>query len=257
MTEREGGGLVKSAGRVVEVLGALSRNPHGATHRDLAGWLSIPKSSLTVLLNTLVVLDFVSYDPTTRLYRLGSRFLSFAGQYLAGIDVVHCAREPLQDLTAKLGESSYLGIVDGSHLVIVWKESCSQPLVPTINIGERAPLVLTGAGCVLLALQTEGDAWRRFAEEGGLSGKQVKKIEREIAKIRGGAVARSDQTWRPGIVSIGAPVFNYLGEAVAAVSVAIPLQRVTDRLEKAVEREIRLAAAKISRQMGWVSPEKR
>lgn len=64
---------VKSAVRTAELLGYLARNDGSHSLAELQQELGYPKSSLHVLLRTLVDLGWLETDTTGTLYRIGIR----------------------------------------------------------------------------------------------------------------------------------------------------------------------------------------
>jgi IclR family pca regulon transcriptional regulator len=68
-------------------------------------------------------------------------------------------------------------------------------------------------------------------------------LNQALAEIRKVGYAISSDESAPGVVSIGAPIFDRLGSCVAAVSVAGPLIRMpADRHDQLVRMVVRTAA---------------
>lgn len=86
---------VKSAVRVLAVIGLLTTERNGATFGDICGRLELPKSSTHALLRTMTDQGYVTIDPSTRRYHIGIRLWEaggLAGSKTAGMaegDLIH------------------------------------------------------------------------------------------------------------------------------------------------------------------------
>lgn len=142
---------VKSAARAFEILEnfCVSRQPRSMT--ELATVLDYPRSSMTVLLKTLVRLGYLNYDrrervyfPTTKVTGLGDwvpRALFGSGQVL----------DALNDLHAATGEGCFLGVKNDVYLQYIKTRDSIHALRFHIEEGTVRPLTRSVAGQVLLA----------------------------------------------------------------------------------------------------------
>src|ERR671921_214426 len=78
---------IKSVVRTLTMIEALSKHRGGATITGLAAELSLPKSSVFRMLNTLLEFGYVRQDPATERYALGPRFLHLAASVEHGSDL--------------------------------------------------------------------------------------------------------------------------------------------------------------------------
>ncbi|MYR01146.1 helix-turn-helix domain-containing protein, partial [Streptomyces sp. SID6139] len=107
-----GGAQVKSAVRTVELLEYFASRPgmHSlATVQEAVGY---PKSSLYMLLRTLVELGWVETDATGTRYGIGVRALLVGTSYIDGDEVVAAARPALDRLADDTTETIHLARLD-------------------------------------------------------------------------------------------------------------------------------------------------
>ena len=67
-------GVVKSAGRVLEIFEFFAHRHGPATVSEVAGTLGFPLSSTSVLLKSLLALGYLEYEPRAREYQPTIRF---------------------------------------------------------------------------------------------------------------------------------------------------------------------------------------
>lgn len=148
-------GQVKSAVRTVELLDFLSRRRGPHTLAQMQAELGYPKSSLYVLLRTLVDLGWVETDATGTLYRIGLRALLVGTSYIDGDPDVARAREVLDELAQATGETIHYARLDGRDVVYLSTRESQHYLRPFSRVGRRLPAHTTALGKALLAERTD------------------------------------------------------------------------------------------------------
>ena len=63
--------MVRSASRALEILEFVGTNKTGLKHVEIAHALNIPKSSLTKLLSSLLIKDYLTKDKARGTYAIG------------------------------------------------------------------------------------------------------------------------------------------------------------------------------------------
>ena len=247
---------VKSADRVCSILSLTARRKDGLRHTEIANSLKIPSSSLSSLLSTLVSRGFVSLDSLSNRYTLGPQVLMIAGECLENVDIVKISRPVIRKVAASTGESSALGVRNGSDIVILCKEDSPQLVKRTMQIGDRSPLYASACGKAILAHMPEDEI------EGYLSSVALetitpktitdpKVLRTQLAKIRCAGVAYNREESSEQIIAIAAPVFDLYGSVNAAIVVSFPITRTSSKKEKFLEKIISDASRAVSEQLGF------
>ncbi len=145
------GGPVKSAVRTVELLEYFAGSPgmHALTAVQEA--VGYPKSSLYMLLRTLVELGWVETDATGTRYGIGVRALLVGASYIDGDETVAAARPALDRLSDDTTETVHLARLDGTSVVTLATRRARHHLRPSTRVGRRLPVHSTALGKVLLA----------------------------------------------------------------------------------------------------------
>ncbi len=146
---------VKSAARTIELLEFLARTRGKRSLADIHETLRYPKSSLYVLLQTLIQLGWVDTDPTGTLYGLGARALLVGTAYLDGDEMVKLAADALDRLAHNTTETVHLARLDRTDVVYLATRESEHYLRPFSRVGRRLPAHATSLGKALLAERTD------------------------------------------------------------------------------------------------------
>jgi len=221
---------VQSADKALAILAAFTEARPELGTTELAGELGIHKSTVSRLLATLESRGLVRragdrFLPGPELARLGS----LAAR---GLALLPTAREPLVRLADETGETVNLAIREGDRVLNVHQVETAHFVGVKDWTGRTTPLDTTANGKVLLA----------FGDGDGLSA--------ELERIRGCGYATAVEELEPGLNSAAAPVFDCTGACVAAVSIAGPSYRVTERRLADLGQACVAAADEISAGLG-------
>jgi DNA-binding IclR family transcriptional regulator len=228
---------VKSADRVLELLETLATTRDRPTLAELALRLGIPKSSLHAILRTMLARGWVRTDPTGTRFGLGLRALQVGQAYLDTDDTVAMLAGVLDELAARFGETVHLGRLERSDIVYLAKRESIHPLRLFSAIGRRLPAHATALGKALLAQRSDDHVMGTLSfplarlTAHTLTDPSALRAELATVRDRGYAVDREENS--EGIVCFAVAV-PLAFPAVDAVSVSVPLSRLTPSLERDV-----------------------
>jgi DNA-binding IclR family transcriptional regulator len=150
-------GAVKSADRTVELLELLAGYSEPLTLSEIHRELAYPKSSLFVLLRTLVARGWVETDRRGTGYAIGVRALLVGTSYLDRDPVIRAATRVLEVLRAEVNETVHLARLDGPDVVYLASRESAHHLRLTSRVGRRVPAHATALGKALLAGRTDDE----------------------------------------------------------------------------------------------------
>jgi IclR family KDG regulon transcriptional repressor len=218
--------------------------------------LGLNKSRVFRILNTLERQGFVEQDSETKQYRLGLRFLAFGDAVQRRLEIVQVAAPFLDELAEKTGETIHLGVLGGHEAICVAKRESAQSVRLYAEIGRRSPLHVGGVPKVLLAYMAPEERVRlmRLAPLPRITDWTITDpdcLESVLAQIRrdGYHVAVGDLD--DDVHSIAAPIRNYTGHVVAAVSIAGPSHRFPPDKTQDCIHLVCAAATEISKKLGY------
>lgn len=187
---------------------------------------------------TLESLGYVQSDG--RLYGLTPRVLRVGWSYFDSARLPRMVQPYLQQLSATLGESAYLSVLDEWDLVVIARNGVSRVMTTGFVLGARVSAPLISPGVVLLAHQDDQaavSAWLETAELAPFTPHTMttpSRLREKIAQARQDGYAIIEQQLQVGVRGIAVPVRNRHGEVVAALSTNMPMG--TETPEAAVQR---------------------
>ncbi len=250
--------MVKSADRVIRILEMIGQNNKGLRHSEISKALSIPKSSLTALLSSLVSKEYLSVISAENRYVLGPHILLLASYYFAANDIIKISQPIIRNLMQLTNESASLTISRGTEVMIVCKEDCPNPLKHQLDLGQRGPMYATAGGKIFLAHLSPEElddyflsvALKPFTKHTICNPQTLKN---ELIKVRKSGIAFNREEHEIGIIAISTPVFDLYDKLVASVGVPMPNIRFTPEKEKYIKKTLLSAAEMISHKLGFNS----
>jgi IclR family KDG regulon transcriptional repressor len=243
---------VRNAARLLKEFS--SREPEfGVT--ELADRLEIGKSSVHRLLTTLVSEDLIEQDSLTGRYRLGLAMHDLSSAASAANNLHAAVLPPMSDLRNHTGETVQIGVLDGREVVYIERLEGPSTLRLYVDDGRRSDAHSTGEGKCLLAflppdqLDRVLDSWE-LPQCTPHTITNHTALRRDLLKTRRRGYAINQHESEMGVLSIAAPVRDFAGRVVAAMSVAGPAQRMESTIGE-VARAVREAGAVASRRLGW------
>lgn len=239
--------------RALSILSLFDEQHETLAIADIADALAVHRSTAWRMVGALERAALVEQDPVTGRFRLGLALVSLAGHVLDRFPARASGRKVLSDLRDQTGETAYLGVLDG--LSVVYIDQASSPHVRhNVDwVGRRQSLTEGVTGAMLLAFQPEGviaDMRRLTGVDGAPTAHMPD--ERELAGVRERGYLARFRDPLSGLVVVGAPVRDFRGEVVAAITIAASEHRVDrPQFEREVVPATVRAAALVSESLGY------
>lgn len=220
----------------------------------LAARVGLTRSNTHRTLQTLIHAGYVIKDEDGGGYRGAVRLFELAARQLGQLDLRKLAAPFMRTLADQTGETVHLSVLDGLDVVYVDKIDSPQPIRAYSMVGGRAPAYAVATGKALLAYQADGyveryaDKLLRHTPATIVSMPLLKDELRKVARA-GYAVNRGE--WREGVGGLAVALFNSLDQAVAAVGISGPLDRLSAARMKQLAPDVAACAQAISRGMGY------
>jgi DNA-binding IclR family transcriptional regulator len=245
---------VKSAKRVLEIFELLAQKGHGLTIKEVSEGLSVPQSSTSGLMKTLLDEGYLSQD-TLKRYFLGPKLIQIGAHARESLNIHSIGMPYLQDLMDRVEETVFLAVLSGDEIVYIAKIDSNRSIRTSAQPGYRRPLYCTGLGKAFLTFLNEADRNRilEHTEFKSLTEHTITDritMDEYIKHYQKLGYAIDDEESEEGLFCLAAPIFGVEGEMEAAISVAGPKGRVQPRKELIVPILLE-TASKISRSMGF------
>ena len=251
---------IGSVQRAMDILDLFDRRTQELGVTDIARALDLPKSTIAGLIFTLEQNDYLHQNTVTRKYRLGFKLAERAGVFLDQFDLRRVALPILEELRDSCDESVNLAIRDDGFVTYIERMFGNNMLGMRSEIGKREPIHSTALGKAMLAQLPTADLNEFIAEyhftpvtPHTVTDASAFALEIQETLTRGFAV--DNQENELGGRCVAAPIFDYHGKPVAAISISVPIQRFPDERIDEFGEMVRQAAQKISLQLGANIPE--
>ena len=189
-------------------------------------------------------------------YHLGVRFLSFGERVRGQMDLVQASQGVMDLLAAETEESIFLGVVDGCEALCVEARESQRSIRLFARVGRRSPLYVGGVPKVLLAYLPDDErqvvldetTFEAFTSHTIRDRQELEKLLEQIREQR--YIVTADDL-DLGAHSIAAPIWNYEGRVVAALSIAGPSARFSADVIRRYVALVREGASDISAKLGY------
>ena len=221
--------FVQSLDRGLAVIRAFGPDRERLSLSEVARATGLTRAAARRFLLTLVKLGYVRNDG--REFSLRPRVLELGYDYLSGLALPEVAAPHMEELVARLHESSSISVLDGHQIVYVVRVPTKRIMTVAISVGTRFPAYATSMGRVLLAQMADDELERYLAEatferltsRTVTSPARLRTIVRDAAR-QGYAIV--DQELEEGLRAVAAPIRG-ADVGSAAINVSAHASRVS------------------------------
>lgn len=248
---------VQSVERSLDIIEVLATEPEGLGVSRLAEVTGLHKSTVHRLLATLLERGYVAKQQDGS-YRLGLKLIEAASCFLNGLELQTEARPYISQITRELGLTAHLGILEGDKVVYIEKMDVIANIKMYNQIGLRVPAYCSSLGkCLLCRYSREeldvimkDSSFEKFTDNTITS---MDRFHKEMIKVREEGWAIDNEESEYNHRCIGAPIYDYRGDIIAAISasgnnVAVPEDKIAY-----IAGYIKDVAMSISKEMGYIN----
>jgi len=241
---------VARAFQVVEKLALVS----SASLEELSRSARLAKPTTYRFLMTLRDLGYVRKDDGDRWF-LTMKLFAVGSKALDHIELPKVARPVAERLSADLGETVHMGVLDEGEALYVLKIESKYTIRMYSRVGKKIPLYCSAMGKVLLSDMNDEERAATIAsiKLGPFTPNTIRTaeaLEHELERVRTEGFAVDAGEHEEGVACIAAPIRDYSGRAVAAISVSWPTFRFEEERRAEYRERIMAAAAEISSVLG-------
>ena len=226
--------LIPAAARTLAVFEVFAREKRALANSDMARLLSVADSSCLDLMHTLYTQGYLMRTPKSRKYYPTGRLYDMAALIRQNDPLAAVARESVEQLTEKTGESAFFGILDRRAVKVIAAQTSKQALRYVVEVGDRVSLNASALGKSLLGLHDAEEAERLIHE---LKLPQVTEstlvepalLAADVAKGRARGWYEAVGEGGEGVCSLA--VSGRLGDHPAGFSLAGPTERMQKNRE--------------------------
>jgi DNA-binding IclR family transcriptional regulator len=253
-TARQGAGaLDKTFAKGLRLIEYLSTQPTPVGVSEVGRACGFAKTSAHRLLKTLVSEGYVSQGPDNDKYRLNLKLWVLGSHVVARTDVRTVAYPHMLALSEATGETTHLCVLQRDEVIFIETIETNQALRAHTPLGARAPVHCAAHGKAILAFQPDSHLPRigkTMVRYTGTTVRTLAALRRDLEGIRRQGYAVNRGEWEAKVVGVAAPVRNHVGEVIASIGIAGPLERLNAKVIKQYAKRVVEAARLASLDLG-------
>jgi DNA-binding IclR family transcriptional regulator len=246
---------VQSIDRALDIIEALSTERKGLGVTELSRRIGLHKSTAHRLLSTLARRAYVTKRADGG-YQLGLKLIEAVSCYINSLELQTEARPYAAQITAELGLTAHIGILEGDQVVYIERLDVFSGIKLYSQIGLRRHAYCSSLGkCLLSGFGKEelehiliNCSFNRFTPNTLPS---FEALYKELKKVRAQGYAVDNLEYSLNNRCIGAPIYDYRGEIIAAISASGPPTLLTESRVGEVADFVKIKAMEVSRSMGY------
>ena len=246
---------IRVVDRVFDILEALSSSRKPMSLAEVSKTTGLSKSTTYRILTSMVDRRYVERDEDGG-YNLGYKFIETASSRINSLELLTEAKPCLSRMLWDLNLTTHLGVLEGAEVVYMEKMDVYPNTRLYTQVGYRSPAFCSSMGkCLLSCLSGEELShvldycdFHRYTPNTICDRDE---LVSHLRRVRGNGWAMDDEEYQLGHRCVGAPVFDYRGTAVAAISASGTVTELADAKVDMVATEVMSAARHLSRRMGY------
>lgn len=252
MNEEKG---VQSIERALDIIESAASSQEGKTLTEISCDTGIHKSTVYRILTTLMNRGYLARKEDGN-YRIGHKMIEVISFYISELEIQTEARPYITEISEYLGMSAYMGVLEGDKVVYVEKANAMGSVSTFSSIGLRIPAYCSALGKCLLSGLSKSELEETMKDCSFIKFTpntidSMDMLQRDLIKVRERGWAVDNEEYEKGHRCVGAPVYDYKGDIVAAVSTCGDVHILTDERMEETAAYIKKVAGEISRKLGY------
>ncbi|NNE79713.1 MAG: IclR family transcriptional regulator [Silicimonas sp.] len=248
--------------KVLTLLTVISEAQKPLTFSEVVKKSGLNKSTIHRLLAICTEEKMVRYDPEHKVYLLGPRVFDLVKSANSGFDIQAIALDEMVRLFDLYDANVTLGIPSGLEVVYLRILEAPHSLGGVQRPGMREPVHCSASGKALLAFlpdkviesKLKDYEFTRFTKRTITA---AKGFRAELDAVRERGYATNDREEYDHFLGISAPIFDYVGEAIAVLNIwSVYPQHTIEDLHEWSE-DLRLSADRVTDLIGGTVPAER
>ncbi len=200
-----------SVKKAFQILQTIADSPAELGVSELSKRLKIGKSTVHGITSALEELRVLVREPVHKKYNVGYTLLELGRKAYGRMELRDIARIPMERLMERVGETVFVGVMNGDHVTILDVVESHNEMKITSPPGTRLPILAGAIGKIFLSQLEERKA-KEIVEKMGLKRYTVKsvvdpkKLLKEVEEVKRKSYAIDDEEYIPGVRAIAAPI---------------------------------------------------
>ena len=201
----------------LDILELLASASDGLTQVEIGKMLGRTTSEIFRMLVVLIQRGYVELSGDDR-YQLTTKLFEVAHRHPPIRRLNAIAGEAMQKLANRINQSIHLCILQGGRLLVIAQVDCPDNNLNSVRLGAQIPIFDSASGRVLAAFMEEAALENLLALAGPEPKDRRQRFISDLPGVRAAGYCEGPSLTLEGVTNLSAPIFDYTGKAVAAVT---------------------------------------
>ncbi len=246
--------------RAAQILDCFGFDHQELSVSEIGAKTGLHRSTAHRILMALEYNDLIKQNPSTGKYHLGIKLFKLGHQAVSQLNLREICRPFLSRLMNDTKETIHLAVLDDDQVLYLDKVEGPHALRMPSRVGRHIPTYCTSLGKAMLSCLDDQEVksiLRRQTLKPHTENtvKNINQLLADLRSVRKRGYAVDNEEIEIGLRCVGAPLRDYTGGMVGAISVAAPSARLSEKNTPVIGRMVIAIAAEISEQLGFEKPK--
>lgn len=201
----------------LDILELLASASDGLTQVEIGKMLGRTTSEIFRMLVVLSQRGYVELSGDDR-YQLTTKLFEVAHRHPPIRRLTAIAGDAMQKLANRINQSIHLCILQGGRLLVVAQVDCPDNNLNSVRLGAQIPIFDSASGRVLAAFMDDAALEHLLTLAGTEAGERRDRFLADLPGVRDVGYCEGPSLTLAGVTNLSAPIFDYTGKAVAAIT---------------------------------------
>ena len=246
--------------RAAQILDCFGFDHQELSVSEIGAKTGLHRSTAHRILMALEYNDLIKQNPSTGEYHLGIKLFKLGHQAVSQLNLREICRPFLSRLMNDTKETIHLAVLDDDQVLYLDKVEGPHALRMPSRVGRYIPTYCTSLGKAMLSCLDDQEVksiLRRQTLKPHTENtvKNINQLLADLGSVRKRGYAVDNEEIEIGLRCVGAPLRDYTGGMVGAISVAAPSARLSEKNTPVIGRMVIAIAAGISEKLGFEKPK--
>ena len=246
--------------RAAQILDCFGFDHQELSVIEIGAKTGLHRSTAHRILMALEYNDLIKQNPSTGKYHLGIKLFKLGHQAVSQLNLREICRPFLSRLMNDTKETIHLAVLDDDQVLYLDKVEGPHALRMPSRVGRYIPTYCTSLGKAMLSCLDDQEVksiLRRQTLKPHTENtvKNINQLLADLRSVRKRGYAVDNEEIEIGLRCVGAPLRDYTGGMVGAISVAAPSARLSEKNTPVIGRMVIAIAAGISQKLGFEKPK--
>jgi IclR family transcriptional regulator, KDG regulon repressor len=245
--------------RAAQILDCFGFEHQELSVSEIGAKTNLHRSTAHRILMALEYNDLIQQNPENGKYRLGIKLFRLGHQAVSHLNLREICRPFLTRIMNETKETVHLAVLDEDQVLYLDKVEGPHALRMPSRVGRRIPTYCTSLGKAMLSCLDDQEVKNIFRNQvlrpyTANTVKTASQLLYDLRMIRKRGYSIDNEEIEIGLRCVGAPIKDYTGAMVGAISAAAPSARLSGQKVHTVGRLVVTTAGEISEKLGYEKP---